>query len=658
MGKQSSIKVMGGSDQNPCEPAVSSETRRSRSRAVSSQRALRAVGYLRRSTDRQEQSIPDQQRAVEQYAKQHDLKLLRCYIDDAISGTSTIGRRSFQQMIADAASPACDFSVVIVYDVKRFGRIDNDEAGYYRHVLRQSGVEVAYASEGFTGDGTDDLLRPVKQWQARQESKDLAKVSIRGLVSKATIGQRSRPEDKAARGFWMGGVPPYGYDLRYESQTGEFLFYVRYQRDGTKLMLDKRSKVIRTLARGESISVSRRDRCTLVPSDEERVGIVRDIFRRYVEEQRGLKAIADAMNRSGVATPRGPEWASQYSGRWAMTTVRAVLINPAYVGDLAWNRRTDARFFRIDGEGRPIERKGASGRRLEPNAEADWIVTENAHPPLVSRRVFLQAKALMERAAAAASGPVPTPHVDRVGASGPRARFLLSGLIRCAHCQSRYEGCLQPRRKSKGSEETGKVYTYACGGYIRHGASTCKRGPVRQEALESAVVAAVMSHYQRFSGPTGHSALSDAVGEAVGAEREASQTRHEEIEAELLRLDEIVRNLLDNMTAINRASVDRRLAEIAATRAALEQEQDELQQATLGREEIRAFVHETAQFIQTLELQLVGVSVTDRQVAIRRCVDTLIYNRETRVVELIIRDIPILSGGPRQSPATRLTLTI
>jgi len=36
---------------------------------------------------------------------------------------------------------------------------------------------------------TDDLLRPVKQWQARQELKDLSKVAIRGLLSK---GQGAR----------------------------------------------------------------------------------------------------------------------------------------------------------------------------------------------------------------------------------------------------------------------------------------------------------------------------------------------------------------------------------------------------------------------------------------------------------------------------------
>lgn len=90
----------------------------------------RAVGYLRRSTDRQEQSIPDQKRAVEQYAAAHGLRLDKFYVDDAISGTSTIGRRAFLQMVQDAQRPDRPFDLIVVYDVKRFGRVGNDEAGY------------------------------------------------------------------------------------------------------------------------------------------------------------------------------------------------------------------------------------------------------------------------------------------------------------------------------------------------------------------------------------------------------------------------------------------------------------------------------------------------------------------------------------------------
>jgi len=54
----------------------------------------RTVGYVRRSTDRQEQSIPDQKKALEKYASENGLRILKFYTDDAISGTSTLGRRA------------------------------------------------------------------------------------------------------------------------------------------------------------------------------------------------------------------------------------------------------------------------------------------------------------------------------------------------------------------------------------------------------------------------------------------------------------------------------------------------------------------------------------------------------------------------------------
>ena len=238
----------------------------------------RAVGYVRRSTDRQEQSIDDQKKALEAYAVKNGLSLAKFYIDDAISGTSTLGRRAFQQMIKDAESPTRKFDLIIVYDVKRFGRTDNDEAGYYRHRLRTNGVEVCYISENFNGDSTDDLLRPVKQWQARQESKDLSKVTIRGLLSKSETGS------------WMGGTPPYGYDLRYENAERKFLFILRFMPDGSKQLFDEKGNLIRTLARGESLNISKRDQAKLTLSDPQRVKVAKQIFQMYAEQGKGYKS--------------------------------------------------------------------------------------------------------------------------------------------------------------------------------------------------------------------------------------------------------------------------------------------------------------------------------------------------------------------------------
>lgn len=598
---------------------------------------LGAVGYVRRSTDRQEQSIPDQQRAIERYCAQHGLRLLRYYTDDAISGTSTSGRHGFQSLIGDAQSPARDFDAIVCYDVKRFGRVGNDEAGYYRHLLRQHGVVVHYASENFAGDGTDDLLRPVKQWQAREESKDLSKVTIRGLLSKSTTGH------------WMGGAPPFGYDLRYQSQSGQFLLRLRYSREGTKSVLDDSGKVLRTLQRGESIAVSRRDCGTLVPGEPGRVRTVQRIFDMYVNQGRGYKAIADALNRDKVPTARSPGWASHYSGQWSLTTVRAVLVNPAYCGDMAWNRRTDARFHSIQ-DGQAVARTEALGRRLEANDRRDWVVVQDAHEAIVSRRVWLEAQRLLalkpesrdQRGINPRSGtPVPGRDGPVVGGwTGPRARFLLSGLCLCIRCSSRYEGHTNRGCQRKKDGQRTKWYSYACGAAIRRGPSVCRLGLVRQEVLESAVVGAVLGYYERYSGPKGLKALKAAAQGQLGEQHQKARGERVRLAQRLAKVEATIENLLDNITPANRALVDERIGQLAKERESLKLRVQEQERLGLSEHEVSRAVAETGRFLSGLRATFECVDLAERQAAIRRCVRRVWVDHERQRARVVVWGVP------------------
>src|SRR6059036_1983907 len=87
---------------------------------------LSAVAYLRRSTDRQEQSLDDQRTAIKVYAAERGLPIIREYVDDAISGSTSEGRDAFQRLIADAQRANPDFDIVLVYDVKVCGRSRGD----------------------------------------------------------------------------------------------------------------------------------------------------------------------------------------------------------------------------------------------------------------------------------------------------------------------------------------------------------------------------------------------------------------------------------------------------------------------------------------------------------------------------------------------------
>lgn len=608
-----------------------------------------AVGYLRRSTDRQEQSIPDQKKAVERYATEHEFQINHFYIDDAISGTSSIGRKAFQQMIADAQKAERRFSTVIVYDVKRLGRVDNDEAGYYRHVLRMHGVEIRYASENFTGGGTDDLLRPVKQWQAHQESKDLSKVTIRGLLSKAETG------------FWMGGVPPFGYDLRYQSTTEQFLFRLRYMPDGTKQMMEDGGKQIRVLDRGERIAVSRKDRCRLVPGTPERVALIKRIFRLYTEKRMGFKAIADELNRSGTATARGKAWADHYSGRWAMTTVRAILVNPVYVGDMVWNRHTDARFYKI-AHGVAVERMDGYGRRLVPNDEVHWIVVRDAHPGLVTRRIWELARQLMRQKPASLSQQGINPRTGKVAGAptpqggwvGPRAKFMLSGLISCARCGSRYEGYTQRGKAIDKDGARTKKFSYACGGYIRNGRSVCQLGEIAQVQLEGAVIDALTKYYARFTGKQGKQQLKRVVEEQLGVEMRGHQDAEATLKKRLQKLERTIRNLLDNITSANRELVDLRIVEFNREKESIDQKLASLERRSMSAKEMEALIDETSLFCSTLPTTMAHGSLSERQSAIRRCIERITVDHAKQEGRIDLRTLPVVAGGPEASRTERL----
>jgi DNA invertase Pin-like site-specific DNA recombinase len=524
-----------------------------------------AVGYLRRSTDRQEQSIGDQKRAIELYALSGGYEVLDFYVDDAISGASSEGRASFQQLISDAKRKDCPFQYVLVYDVKRFGRVDNDEAGFYRYQLRRNGIEVIYVSEGFSGDDTDDLLRPVKQWQARQELKDLSKVAIRGMLT------------RSEGAWWMGGTPPYGYDLAYYSGAGDFISIVRFMPDGSKQMLDQDGNLIRSIPRGDSMTFTKKDRSKLVLSSPERVGIVKDIFDRYLLEGLGYKGIADKLNHKGVPSARG--------GQWGSTTAMAILSNPAYVGDMVWNRLTGGKFHRISGkQAKPI--KGIPIGGMQKNGREDWIVHEDAHPAIISRSRFEQAQAKIR--ATKRYGNAGSYRCGR-GANSP---YLLAGLIHCSNCGHNWTGyrTIKGRKRKDGSNV--ETFYYACNGYISKGKKACPRSVLRKDEIETWVMDTIGEMIKTYFAGDNSAKLRKLIEQELETLIPDFGDELDKIDARLGEIEKSIANLIDNITSTNRDFVDKRIIELRREIAELESRKRELEAQGQKRIEIDEIIDE------------------------------------------------------------------
>lgn len=108
---------------------------------------IRSVGYLRRSTDKQEQSLDDQRREIERYAARNGYSVVRWFQDDGISGDDTERRAGFQSMHKEACNGR-DFDAILCWDQDRFGRFNSMEAGYWIHPLMKAGVKLVTVTEG------------------------------------------------------------------------------------------------------------------------------------------------------------------------------------------------------------------------------------------------------------------------------------------------------------------------------------------------------------------------------------------------------------------------------------------------------------------------------------------------------------------------------
>ncbi len=164
-------------------------------------RTILAVAYYRMSDNKQEMSIPDQRRAVEEYARKHGYAIIREYRDEGISGDATRKRLGFQQMIADAERG--QFAAILCWDQDRFGRFDSIEAGRWVYPLREAGVQLVTVSQGVIdwNSFAGRVMYGIQTEAKHQYLTDLSRNVTRGMLRMAKEGR------------WASGKPSIGYQL-------------------------------------------------------------------------------------------------------------------------------------------------------------------------------------------------------------------------------------------------------------------------------------------------------------------------------------------------------------------------------------------------------------------------------------------------------------
>lgn len=159
------------------------------------------VGYLRVSTDGQAEKgfgLDVQRKIIEDYiARFPNWRFYGWYSDDGVSGTRT-DRADFNRLLEDAQRDPIKFAVVA-----RLNRQSREEyAGYFLDkMLEEVGASVVSASQDADPYNINKVSRGV---QRVIDAEDRRKI----------LEQTNDGRQRAAEaGYWVGGPPPFGYQL-------------------------------------------------------------------------------------------------------------------------------------------------------------------------------------------------------------------------------------------------------------------------------------------------------------------------------------------------------------------------------------------------------------------------------------------------------------
>jgi len=167
-----------------------------------------AVGYVRMSTDQQEDSPARQKGEIKRLAEHEGYRIDRWYEDHGKTGTESANRPDFLQMLADTQTGK--FEAILVYEQSRLSREDIFEAMVHWKIFRDSGIRVVGVQRGEIrfNDLGGIITMLVDQYGAHDESRKLAERTTSGKMHRLRAGHL------------VYGCQFYGYDRQILDESG------------------------------------------------------------------------------------------------------------------------------------------------------------------------------------------------------------------------------------------------------------------------------------------------------------------------------------------------------------------------------------------------------------------------------------------------------
>ncbi len=313
--------------------------------------------YIRLSreddTKEESSSIKSQRDFLTNYIKENGYELKKEYIDDGYTGTN-FERPSFKKMLKDIENNI--INMVIVKDLSRLGR-NNSKVTYYLdeyfpiHKVRFIAVNNDY-------DSYIENASLEYAWLTNGINENYC-LDISKKV-------RTALKIRKQKGYFTGFKAPYGYQRKKE--------------DYHKLEIDNEASKI--------------------------------VKRIFFLALKGFTPTKIATILSNEKTPNPSTYAnlnrksSITSKLWCTKTVKEILTNETYIGNLTQGKRKKINY--------KIKKQMNIPKK-------DWIIIENTHEPIIEKQVFYTVQSLLDK----------NKNVNK------KNDYLLKGFLYCKECKHR-----------------------------------------------------------------------------------------------------------------------------------------------------------------------------------------------------------------------------
>ena len=283
------------------------------------------------SGKQESESIQNQKSLLIQYAVERGYDIYNIYTDEDYSGADR-DRPAFSRLIQDASEHK--FDIVLAKSQSRFTRDMELVERYLHGKFPEWGIRfIALVDHADTDDANNKKARQINGLINEWYLEDLS-INVRTVLT-----------HKCQSGQHIGSFAPYGY---------------------AKDPANHNHLVVDPVA----------------------AAVVRRIFSMVLSGY-GASRIAKTLNEEGIPSPTRykqqqglnfvPCHASRVTGLWTIASIRAILTNQTYTGDLVQGRHKKASY---------------KSKKIVTLPKDKWIIVPNTHEPIITREAFEQVQQL------------------------------------------------------------------------------------------------------------------------------------------------------------------------------------------------------------------------------------------------------------------------